>query len=412
MGPRMPDWDESEHECLNLNVWTPTSAMAEGTRPVLLWFHGGGFTNGACGWDWYDGTRLAALGDIVVVTANYRHGPLGYLYLPDIGADNLGLQDQTAALRWVRDNIAAFGGDPASITVGGQSAGAYSALALALAPETRDLVRRVIGQSGPWGMAPQEQANAAEIAAAYLCILGIDSVADAGRELRQLPVDRLLAGYRQLLAAGPTRPGVLSPPMCPVLGGAGIPRSWREAVNDGDLACSEVLLGTTTDEATVLFASSPASGGLTRDYVLGFLTSTVGADAAQLYDRFATRQPGATPARIFADSVTEQLFGSGVVEIAASSGRAYVYRFGRRPPDDEGKLGATHCADLPFLFNTFDFYPNAPMLGAVDAHDRDLGRAFGGALAAFTATGSPNGPGLAPWGPWRPGPAPEVMHFR
>ncbi|WP_281221126.1 carboxylesterase family protein [Nocardia uniformis] len=114
-------------------MWTP--AGSAGPRPVLLWLHGGGFTSGS-GWDWYGGARLAGLGDIVVVTANYRLGPLGYLYLPQIGAENLGSQDQAAALRWVTANIAAFGGDPANITVGSRP-GAFSALALAGDPATR-----------------------------------------------------------------------------------------------------------------------------------------------------------------------------------------------------------------------------------------------------------------------------------
>src|SRR5271154_280509 len=145
MGPREPDWDEAG--CLNLNVWTPANALPDATpRPVLVWFHGGGFTSGSGGWDWYDGRNLAAAGNIVVVTANYRLGPLGYLRLPGIGADNLGCQDQAAVLRWTRDNIGAFGGDPAQVTVGGQSGGAYSALLLAIDPATSDLVHRVIAQ--------------------------------------------------------------------------------------------------------------------------------------------------------------------------------------------------------------------------------------------------------------------------
>ncbi|WP_229327383.1 carboxylesterase family protein, partial [Streptomyces sp. UNOC14_S4] len=108
MGPRVPDWDEDG--CLNLNVWTPAAALGEGAvpRPVLVWFHGGGWSSGSGGWDWYDGTRLAALGDITVVTANYRIGPLGFLHLPAIGADNLGPQDQAAVLHWVSENITAF----------------------------------------------------------------------------------------------------------------------------------------------------------------------------------------------------------------------------------------------------------------------------------------------------------------
>ncbi|ARF53284.1 carboxylesterase/lipase family protein [Streptomyces gilvosporeus] len=412
MGPRVPDWDEDG--CLTLNVWTPVGALTPGgaARAVLVWFHGGGFTSGSGGWDWYDGARLAALGDIVVVTANYRLGPLGYLHLPEIGAENLGSQDQAAVLHWVRDNIAAFGGDAGLVTVGGQSAGAYSALSLALAPETGGLVRRVIAQSGPWGMAPQDPAAAAECAADYLRILGVTGT-DPGAELRQLPVERLLAAYEQL--AQRARPGDIAPPMYPVLGGPGHPVGWQQTVADGALGDKDVLLGTTEDEMTAFFAFNPLVQALSRDDVVATIRGRAGDMAQAVYDHYAARRPGATPARVLTDLAADHGFGNGVTEIAtrraAQGFPAYVYRFTRRPSPDPHGLGATHCAELPFLFHTVDAYPDAPMLGSADGQDRALAGAFGGALAAFTATGSPNGPGLDPWRPYLPGPAPEVMRF-
>ncbi|MFF3560621.1 carboxylesterase family protein [Streptomyces sp. NPDC002574] len=392
MGPRELHGDEAG--CLTLNVWVPEGALDAGAppRPVLMWIHGGGYTTGSGGWDLYDGGRLAALGGIIVVTVNYRLGPLGYLQLPELGADNLGSQDQAAALRWVRESVAAFGGDPEAITVGGQSAGAYSALALALDAGTRGLVRRVIGESGPWGLEPQEPAEAADAAAHYLRLLDLPG---AGA-LRGLPVERLLEAYGRLVVER-ARPGNTAPPTYPVRGGALTATGWREAVAGGALRGTDVLLGGTQDEMTA------------------FLTVT------------SFDEP--------LDVVAEQLFRAGITEIAGQCARdgspAYVYRFTRRPPgeDDGGgiALGATHCAELPFLFGTFDAFRDAPMLGRVDAADRALGRAFGGALAAFTATGSPNGEGLGPWGPWLPsltgvpepepgaatasGPGPEVMRF-
>jgi para-nitrobenzyl esterase len=195
MGARVPDW--SEDGCLTLNVWTsglPAAGPAQQARPVLVWFHGGGFTSGSGGWDWYDGQNLAAAGDIVVVTANYRLGPFGYLYLPELGIENLGLQDQAAVLAWVQRNIAAFGGDPGRVTVGGQSAGAFSALYLALAPITGPLISQVITQSGPWGLPPQDPGQATGHARRFLEILGLaDSVADGLADGR-LPGRPLLTG--------------------------------------------------------------------------------------------------------------------------------------------------------------------------------------------------------------------------
>jgi para-nitrobenzyl esterase len=359
MGPRQPDWDEAG--CLNLNVWTPDAAFAEDgePRPVLLWFHGGAFGSGSGGWDWYDGRRLAAAGDIVVVTANYRLGPLGYLWLPEIGADNLGSCDQAAALEWVRSNIGAFGGDPGVITVGGQSAGAYSALALALDPTTSGLVSRLILQSGPWGMPALQPGDAAEITAAYLRLLGISEKDKLDESLRSVRVNDLLGAHGRL-AAERAKPGGVTPLMYPVTGGFGLPADWRGPARSDGLAGKQVLIGSTSDEMTA-FLPRHAVG----DYL----------------DERVTR-------------ASDEIFGAGVTEIArycaAAGSPAFAYRFGRHSPADTG-LGAPHCAELPFLFGTFAAFGDAPMLGPVTEADHALSREFATALATFTATGSPGG---------------------
>ncbi|WP_041823699.1 carboxylesterase/lipase family protein [Streptantibioticus cattleyicolor] len=404
MGARVPDWDEEG--CLNLNVWAPPGDPVR--RPVLVWFHGGGFTSGSGGWDWYDGGRLAALGDIVVVTANYRLGPLGYLWLPGIGAENAGCLDQGAVLRWVRDNIEAFGGDPGRVTVGGQSAGAFSALHLAVDPATAPLVHQVVAESGPWDLAPQEPAEADGAAADFLRILGVEGDADPGAALRARPVEELLAGYARLMAE---RAGGVAPPMYPVLGGPGVPRAAMAAVADGALDGKGVLLGSTEDEMTAFFAFNPAVQALGREEVL----ASLGDDAEARYASYAARRPGATPARVLTDAVTDRVFGDGVREIAARCAAgdhpAYVYRFARRPSVDEAGLGATHCAELPFLFGTLDAFAVAPMLGPVDDGDRELAAAFGGAVAAFVSAGDPSAHGLSSWPPYLAGSDPFVRRF-
>ncbi len=354
MGARIPDWDEDG--CLNLNVWTPVSALREGapSRPVLLWFHGGAYTSGSGGWDWYDGARLAALGEMVVVTANYRLGALGWLHLPEEGVDNLGARDQAAALRWVYRTISAFGGDPARITVGGQSAGANSALALATDPDTAAMVHRVLAQSGAFAIAGQDPGEAAESARGLLRALGLPAPGSRGLldRLRTAPAKELLDAYAEL-AARTARPGRIAPPMAPVLGGAGYPRPLLDAVRDGALDGRPLLIGTTTQEMTAFRVR--------------------GAELAAATTRFFSADSDAI-ARLS----------------TARGGEAYVYRFSRRPdPDPEG-LGATHCAELPFLFGTFDTFPHAPMLGAVDDADRALSRSFAAAVTAFVT-------GNAPW---------------
>ncbi|NMD54767.1 MULTISPECIES: carboxylesterase family protein [Tsukamurella] len=359
MGRRTPDWDEDG--CLTVNVWAPADASG---LPVLLWFHGGGFTSGSGGWDWYDGARLAAAGGIVVVTANYRLGPLGFLYVPLPDADNLGLRDQASALDWVSRNIAAFGGDPTRITVGGQSAGAYSALHLALSPTTAPLVHRVLAQSGPFGLAPQDLDEATARAERFLGLAGVDEPT----ALRALPAARLLAAYAAL-AAETAVPEDLAPPMYPVLGGFGTEVPWREGLPA--LQGKPLMIGTVRDEMTAFVASDP---------------------------RIDRRDPARERAR------GEAVFAADSREIAdrhSSAGNAvYAYRFDRSPGDDPKRLGATHCAELPFVFDALGAYANAPMLGPVDDRDRELARRLCRAVAGFVATGSPADGG---WTAYRPG---------
>ncbi|WP_398878034.1 carboxylesterase/lipase family protein, partial [Streptomyces prunicolor] len=408
MGARVPDWDEDG--CLNLNVHVPAGALDGGAaRPVLVWWHGGGFTSGSGGWDWYDGGRLAALGDIVVVTANYRVGPLGYLYLPEIGAANLGAQDQAAVLAWVRDNIASFGGDPREVTVGGQSAGAYASLALALDPRTSGLVNRVLLESGPFGLAPQDPQHAAENAEAYLRLLGVPGGTDAATALRALPVEQLLSAYGRL-AGQLARPGNAAPPMHPVLGGPGVPGDLYRGVVGGGLEGKSLLIGTTRDEASAFTAFDPNIQNLTTEGALDLLSHQLGESAHELYQRYATRFEEPTAARVFTAMVTDQLFRADSLRIAdhhAAGGNAtYVYEFDHRPAEDPYGLGATHCGELPFLFGTFDAFADSPMLGRTTDGVRELGHTFAGAVAEFVVRGS-----VHDWLPYAPATAARIRHF-
>ncbi|MEV7955224.1 carboxylesterase family protein [Streptomyces sp. NPDC088141] len=408
-GQRVPDWNEDGS--LTVNVFTPRRALKDGAaRPVLLWWHGGGFTSGSGGWDWYDGGHLAALGDIVVVTANYRVGPLGYLYLPQIGAANLGPQDQATALRWVQDNIASFGGDPRTVTVGGQSAGAYSSLMLALDPATNGSITRLVLQSGPFGLNPQDAHQAAENADAYLRLLGIRAGADTAKALRALPVEQLLDAYGRL-SAQLAAPGNAAPPMYPVLGAPGAPRTRQQALADGALEGKPLLIGTTRDEATAFFAFDPRIQNLTTAAALDVLTAQIGRQAAQdVYQRHATRRPQATPAEIFTAVQTDGLLRNGSLQIsdhhAAGGNTTYVYQFDYAPAEDPYSLGATHCAELPFLFNTFDAYPHSPILAGAGGAQRALGREFATSVAQFVTAGTADD-----WLPYAPAAGARIRHF-
>ncbi|HEX6451407.1 MAG TPA: carboxylesterase family protein, partial [Trebonia sp.] len=269
-------------------------------------------------------------------------------------------------------NIAAFGGDPGTITVGGQSAGAYSALALALDPVTGGLVRRVILQSGPWGMASRQPDAAAEITRAHLSALGIapDS-GDPKAELLRVPVPDILAATGRLAAAR-AKPGDVTPLVIPVLGGAGLPRSWQDGLRDGGLEGKQVLVGSTAHEMTAFLGPVLDDG----------------------------------PRTVSEARATEEVFGAGVTEIAAACAAqgipAYAYRFTRASTADPA-LGAPHCAELPFMFGNLGAYASAPMLGPVDDADRELAREMTAAFAAFAATGEPAVGSGASWPAYEPG---------
>jgi para-nitrobenzyl esterase len=396
MGPRTPDWDEDGS--LNLNVWTPRlpglpksgGEPAESGRrglPVLVWFHGGGFSSGSGGWDWYDGRNLAEAGQIIVVTANYRIGPLGYLYLPELGIDNLGTQDQVAVLDWVGRNIAAFGGDPRAITVGGQSAGAFSTFYLAASPVTGPRIKRAIIQSGPFGLAPQSPELATANARRFLEILGLDGASDPRDGLRAASAEQLLTAYGRL-AVDVARPGSVAPPMYPVLGGSGMPAAWQQALAEGRLDGKQLLLGTTKNEMTSFFAFDPRIAAITADQARALVDVQI-SGGAERFDRTAGRLPNAAPSEVLTELETELVFRDGTLEIAdhhaAAGFSAYVYQFGYVPDDDPLHLGSAHCAELPFFFNTIDAYPDSPMLGKPTAEARTLAETFSRAAAAFVA---------------------------
>jgi para-nitrobenzyl esterase len=237
VGPPFRAEGPEDEDCLFLNVYTP-ALDAEG-RPVLFWIHGGGFSHGAGSQPHYDGGPLAERGDIVVVTINYRVGALGYLDLTGHGGAtwgavaNAGQRDQVLALEWVRDNVAAFGGDPDNVTIAGQSAGSVAVGTLLAMPAAKGLFRRAICQGGTASRVARPEQAAAN-AAAYLEKLGIPSADPAA--LRTAPVADLLAaqGQRGMLA--------------PVVDEETLPVHPVTAVRDGVAADIPLLIGTTRDE--------------------------------------------------------------------------------------------------------------------------------------------------------------------
>ncbi|PVZ07686.1 carboxylesterase/lipase family protein [Actinomycetospora cinnamomea] len=370
-----------DEDCLRVDVRAPAAALTDGVpRPVLVWLHGGAYVIGSATTSWYDTSRLVAEGDVVTVSVGYRLGILGWLAAPGVSDGNLGLLDQLAALRWVHEHGAAFGGDPDQVTLMGHSAGAHSIACLMTVPEARPLFRRVILQSGQLGLGLSSPDRAARVAR-YVAE-GLD-----GADPRTADVAALLAAQRHAMirAAGP---GGLdsSPAFAPT---DGVPPlspgvSWTDAAAAGH----DVLVGSTADEAETFARISPVLWGLRRLPVLGRVTSA-GVNVA-------TRRVFGAPAERFAD------------DAARSGARTHSYRFAWRAP--ASRLGACHCIELPFLFGARDAWEGAPMLGGADwdVDVEPLGAVLRGAWLQFVRTGNPWTDAL-PWPPHSPGRGPTVV---
>lgn len=314
---RMPQ----DEDCLFLNVWAPAGAAC---LPVLVFLHGGGYSAGSGGLPWYDGKLLAERGGMVVVTVNYRLGALGFAYLAELadglGAGNFGLLDQLAALRWVHDNIAGFGGDPDRVTVVGQSAGAYSTVALLSGGSARGLFRQAILQSLPAGMLPRRPAEATRTSLMLLDSLGLSDAAD----LREVPVSAILTA--QLEVARRAALGVV-PPFHLVADGDLVAQDPLRTVGERGADGVRLMLTFTAEEAR---AFTPDSNAETERFFLG-------------------------PGRVFA-------------ELLAKHGNQPVwYEFGWAPA--ASPFGACHCIELPFVFGTLDAWRGAPMLAGATSDE-------------------------------------------
>ncbi|WP_280308661.1 carboxylesterase family protein [Nocardia abscessus] len=365
---------EQSEDCLALTVTAPVGAQP-GNRPVLVWLHGGAYLAGSGQWNLYDADRLAGETGVVVVSVSYRLGVLGYLRAPGVSAGNLGLSDQIAALRWVREHIAEFGGDPERVTVSGQSAGAQSVVALLGIAEARPLFAGAIVQSAPFGVGFHSHRQAERVGAMFLAELDADPFT--------APVPELLAAQgrtvRRCAGPGAVNP---APPFLPVADAGPLPdeHAWRSAVRDaaGDLP---VLLGCTAEEARAFYGGPhPVFGRLRRLPVIGARLDTA-------VQRLIARKAFEHGLFRFAD------------ELVDAGARVYCYRMGQLHPANP--YGACHCIDLPLLFADGDTWHTAPMLAPLTVAEIDaLGHRTRGYWGEFVRTGRIADTG---WTPHRPG---------
>jgi len=394
----LPPFEQSE-DCLTLSVWTPAPDSAR--RPVFVWLHGGAYVTGGGDLPFYSGSTLARTGDIVVVNVNYRLGALGYLHLPGIdgkgGATaNGGLLDQVQALRWVRDNVAAFGGDPANITIGGQSAGGSSVLALLAMPEARKMIRRAIVQSPVAKTLSVDRAR--QVTQQFLSAIGIPGVDLA--KLRELSASAILDA-QLTVQARIAASGDLSLPFQIVTGSSDTPVEPGDAVASGAASAIPLLIGTTRDEVRAWLGQDSKMLEATNWDIVEKLYGMAGVAAPFGYSYAKWKAGDEKPWQVLSAMATNATFLKPVITIAdghaSHGGEAYVYRFDWRP--SPGALfGACHSIELPFVFNNLSDWPASPMLAGFDPSSfRTLAATVQGMWLSFIRSGKPSAAGSPAW---------------
>jgi para-nitrobenzyl esterase len=408
LGIRDVRWDE---DCLTLNVCTPAADGAR--RPVLVWIHGGGFQTGQGAIPWYDGTSFARKGDVVTVSINYRLGALGFAHVAGIGGKGFessglnGILDQIAALRWVRDNIAAFGGDPERVTIAGESAGGMSVGVLLGCPQARGLFRGAIPQSGA-AQHVISDAKAREVAGRLADALRADGIAELSARTPAEILDAhraVAASYVEESRGDPT--GLGGMPFRPVVEGHALPVPPVESVRKGNAADVAVLAGTNADETTI-WSYGAFDEERARRVFSRYLPH---ADAA--YDTYRAARPGAAPADLVTALTTDFTFRIPAVRLAeaqhAAGGRVFQYLFTWRSRALGGRLGATHALEIPFAFDTLG-KPGVEAFIGPGPLPSELADRMHAAWTAFIRTGDPACDALPAWPAYEPA-GREVMEL-
>ncbi len=392
-------WDvgKQDEDCLYLNVTTPDTAGSP--RPVMVWIHGGGFTMGSGSQAMYDVDKLVRMGNLVIVTINYRLGPFGFLHLDDhLGEDfgasgNAGIEDQVMALRWVKENIQAFGGDPSQVTIFGESAGGMSVGTLMGTPDAAGLFHRAIPQSGAaHNIHTRDSANA--IAGGVLESLGIDR---AGRDrLRTLDSEELLVAADKIGTSQNTQASLL--PFQPVVDGRLLSRSPLEEVAEGLCAGVPLLVGSCRDEWNLLGMMDPEQADLDEAKVLKRVEDFVGGEAKRLIEAYrSTLGPDCSSRQIYFALQTDRVFRIPALRLAEAQlphcEDSYVYMFNWEAPT--GDLGACHGIDVPFVFGLIP--AEGPALFGSGPEAQALAETTMAAWIAFAQSGCPQHPGLERW---------------
>lgn len=370
-------------DCLYLNVWTGAKTKAD-KRPVFVWIYGGGFTSGGSACPIYDGEAMAKKG-IVFVSANYRVGVFGFLAHPELtkeangkGSGNYGLLDQVAALKWVKKNIAAFGGDPNNVTIGGQSAGSMSVNCLVASPLTKGLFNRAIAESGSMVVKnPLLVSSSLQAAEAQGIELAEKAGAKTLAEMRAMPAGEVLKKFQGRFA--------------PIVDGYVLPESVPDVFADNKQNHVALITGWNDNEFGGQSRSkedfkkwAKTQYGANAETFLKYFPAETDEQAKESQDKLARDQ-------IFAVAG----FKWAALQSKYANSPVYVYNFNRKVPaeGDMKKYGAFHTAEVPYMLDNLKFLNNRPF----ELADRELAKAMSGYWVNFIKSGNPNGAGLPEW---------------
>lgn len=372
------DASRSNEDCLYLNIWRPRDSKR---LPVMVWFHGGAFVGGAGNTPLYDGQVLAGSG-VVLITVNYRLGVFGYLAHPQLSGEsphgvsgNYGLLDQIEALRWVQDNVEAFGGDSRSITIFGQSAGAASVGFLLAAPEAKGLFNRAILQSGaPYGIMLGRAPRLAQAQAANRALGNI-------AELRALPAREVMARWNDF-ARSEGEEGLR---LSPIVDGFVLPRMPAELFAQGMLAGRSIMTGHNSREI-------PAA--LTDAMTTELAKKTFGGNAPAVLATYAARAEPLRHGSVADQLMTDLMFGCGSRQLAATGTRAWLYEFAQPSP---GEPAVRHSSELPYVFGNANKDDGVLSTRPFNSSELGLSRTVITYWTNFARSGDPNGAGVPHW---------------
>ncbi|HEX2560873.1 carboxylesterase/lipase family protein [Phenylobacterium sp.] len=401
--PTARETREGREDCLFLNVWS--RGLGDGKkRPVMVWFHGGGYAYGSGGWPMYEGLGLARKGDVVVVTVNHRLNAFGYAYLAEAMGEaygksgNAGLLDLVAVLGWVRDNAEAFGGDPKNVTIFGESGGGAKVSTLMATPAAKGLFHKAIVQSGPGlrGVPKEAAARSADMLLAEIGIAKGDVAA-----LQSAPAEAIIKAAYAAQAKAAAQPGARFG-MAPVVDGLVLPRDPFTPDAPQQSADIPLMIGTNKDEMTLFMASEPWFGKLTEAELVDRARQQAGAKADAVLAALRKSHPDDSPTYLLAAFATAMGMLGGSITLAErkaaqKAAPVWMYRLDWETPVGGGVFKSPHTLEIPLVFDRVE--TNRAFVGP-GPEPQAMADQMSAAWLAFARTGNPSTPALPAWPPY------------